>query len=156
LRGSFILLAGGLLLMAAGPARAAGPEADVRAVIGRVTEGFATYNAAEVASCYTDNAVWQNPFGVRLKGAGQIKKFLTVLFQRPGYRSGRDTSAPVIQNVRMLGPDVAVVWSEEMSSGQVENGKPIGDRHSHYLEVLHRTAKGWLITDDMIMDERPI
>jgi hypothetical protein len=56
----------------------------------------------------------------------------------------------------MLGPDVAVVWSEETSSGQVENGKPIGDRHSHYLEVLHRTAKGWLITDDMIMDERPI
>jgi len=156
LRGSAIVLAVGLLAMKAGPASAAEAEADVRAVINRVTDGFATYNAGEIASCYTDDALWQNPFGVRLKGAPQIKKFLTVLFQRSGYRSGKDTSAPVIQNIRMLGPDAAVVWSEESSSGQVENGKPIGDRHSHYLEVLHRTAKGWLITDDMIMDERAI
>jgi hypothetical protein len=58
--------------------------------------------------------------------------------------------------VRMLGPDIAVVWSEESSIGQIENGKPLGARHSHYLQVLHRTPAGWLITDDMIMDERAL
>ncbi len=56
----------------------------------------------------------------------------------------------------MLGDDAAVVWSEESISGQTEDGKPLGDRHSHYLQVLQKTRAGWLITDDMIMDERSI
>jgi len=29
-------------------------------------------------------------------------------------------------------------------------------RHSHYLQVLYRTAANWKITDDMIMDERAL
>jgi uncharacterized protein (TIGR02246 family) len=144
----------GLLSNVSIAATASTPEDEVRAVVARVIEGFATYDAAKVAGCYTDDAVWQNPFGVRLRGSEQIQAFLTRLFDRPGYRSANDTEAPRIQSVRLLGPDVAVVWSEETSNGQIENGKPLGERRSHYLEVLRRTAKGWLITDDMIMDER--
>jgi uncharacterized protein (TIGR02246 family) len=122
----------------------------------RNIEGWARFDADEVASTYAPDATWQNPFGVRLHGPGQLHAFLLRLFARPGYRAAKDTSPPTIQAIRMLGPDAAAVWSEESSTGQIENGKPLGDRHSHYLQVLHRTPKGWKITDDMIMDERTI
>jgi uncharacterized protein (TIGR02246 family) len=128
----------------------------VRALIARNIDGWAKYDSSAVANTYSDDATWQNPFGVRLHGTKQIKDFLTRLFARAGFRTGKDTSAPKIDAVRMLGPDVAVVWSEESSTGQTENGKQIGDRHSHYLQVVHKTASGWLITDDMIMDERVV
>jgi uncharacterized protein (TIGR02246 family) len=139
-----------------GGAYASGPEDEVRAVVARNIDGWAKFDSAEVASTYADEATWQNPFGVRLQGPTQIKAFIDRLFKRAGYRAAKDTSPATIQAVRLIGPDVAVVWSEESSTGQMENGKPIGDRHSHYLQVLHRTPSGWLITDDMIMDERPV
>jgi uncharacterized protein (TIGR02246 family) len=140
----------------AGGAHASGPEDEVRAVVARNIDGWAKFDSAEVASTYADDATWQNPFGVRLQGPVQIKTFLDRLFKRAGYRAGKDTSAPTVQAVRLIGPDAAVVWSEESSTGQIENGKPLGDRHSHYLQVLRRTPSGWLITDDMIMDERSV
>jgi uncharacterized protein (TIGR02246 family) len=139
---------------AIGAAYAAGTEDEVRATIARNIDGWSKYDADEIAGTYAPDATWQNPFGVRLQGPQQIKSFLVRLFARPGYLAAKDTSPPAVQAVRMLGPDAAVVWSEESSTGQIENGKPLGDRHSHYLQVLHRTAAGWLITDDMIMDER--
>jgi uncharacterized protein (TIGR02246 family) len=139
-----------------GAAHATDPEAAVRATIARNIDGWSKYDADEIAGTYAPDAIWQNPFGVRLQGPKQLKSFLIRLFARPGFRAGKDTSAPSVQAVRMLGPDAAVVWSEESSTGQIENGKPLGDRHSHYLQVLHRTSAGWLITDDMIMDERAL
>jgi uncharacterized protein (TIGR02246 family) len=139
-----------------GIARAADGDPALRAVIARNIEGWTKYDADEVASTYAPDAIWQNPFGVRLQGPKQLKAFLVRLFARPGFRSAKDTSAPAVQAVRMLGPDTAVVWSEESSIGQIENGKPLGVRHSHYLQVFHRTSAGWLITDDMIMDERAL
>jgi uncharacterized protein (TIGR02246 family) len=132
------------------------PMDQVRALVARNIEGWSRYDAALVASTYADDATWQNPFGVRLQGPAKIKAFLDRLFSRAGYRAAKDTRPPTVQAVRFLGPDVAVVWSEETSVGQIEDGKPLGDRHSHYLQVLHRTAAGWRITDDMIMDERPV
>jgi ketosteroid isomerase-like protein len=109
-----------------------------------------------LASIYDADANWENPFGVRLHGAREIHDVVVELFARPGYRAAKDASPPRIQAIRMLGPDAAVVWSEESSTGQTEDGKPLGDRHSHYLQVVRRTSAGWKITDDMIMDERSI
>ena len=145
-----------LLAPATAAAQAAGPEDQVRAVVARNIDGWSKFDADEIAGTYAPDATWQNPFGVRLQGPKQLRAFLIHLFARPGFRAAKDTSAPAVQSVRMLGPDAAVVWSEESSTGQIENGKPLGDRHSHYLQVLHRTAAGWLITDDMIMDERTL
>jgi uncharacterized protein (TIGR02246 family) len=149
-------LALAILAAHASPARAADPEAEVRAVVMRNIEGWTRFDADEVASTYAPDATWQNPFGVRLHGPGQLHDFLIHLFARPGYRAAKDTSPPTIQEIRMLGPDAAAAWSEESSTGQIENGKPLGDRHSHCLQVLHRTPGGWKITDEMIMDERSL
>ncbi|MGA3041494.1 MAG: SgcJ/EcaC family oxidoreductase [Bryobacteraceae bacterium] len=136
------------------PARAS-DESDVRAVVARETEGWAKYDAKEVASVFASDAVWQNPFGVRLQGSAQLEKFLTKLFQRPGYRTAKDTSAPKILDLRFPSPNVAVVWSDESSKGQVDDatGKPMLPRHSTYLEVLVKKDGAWKISDSIIMDE---
>ena len=131
-------------------------ETEVRSLISRNIEGWLKFDSAEIASAYADDATWQNLFGVRITGPVRLEQFPKRLFARPGFRAAKDTSPPTIQQVRLLGTDTAVVWSEESSAGQIENGKLLGPRHSHYLQVAHRTPRGWLITDDMIMDERGV
>ena len=136
---------------------ASAEEAAVRAVVQRESEGWAKFDPAQVASCYAVDTLWQNPFGVRIHSRAMLEKFLTNLFQRPGYRSAKDTMAPRITDLRLLSPTSAVVWSEEKSAGQIddETGKPMKPRYSHYLEVLTKTGDAWLISDSIIMDEYP-
>jgi uncharacterized protein (TIGR02246 family) len=149
----------GLCLVSSIGLAVASPTSEEAAVLAAVTkniDAWASYDADKVANSYAPDVTWQNPFGVRIHGRAELKSFLTNLFARPGFRSGKDTSAPAVQDVRLTGPDAAIVWSEESSIGQTQNGKPIGARHSHYLQVFHRTQSGWLITDEMIMDERDL
>jgi uncharacterized protein (TIGR02246 family) len=131
-----------------------GDEALVRALINREIDGWAKFDAKQVASCYTADTVWQNPFGVRIHGNAQLEKFLTNLFQRPGYRSAEDTTAAKILDVRREGSDVWTVWTDESSKGQIDDatGKPMAPRHSFYMEVVVRTPQGYRIADSMIMD----
>ena len=138
-------------------ASAGGEEAAVRAVAMKEIDGWAKFDSAQVASCYTADATWQNPFGVRIHSRADLEKFLTNLFQRPGYRSAKDTAAPAITDIRMLSPTSAVVWSEEKSAGQIDDatGKPMAPRYSHYLEVLVKKKGAWLVSDSIIMDEYP-
>jgi uncharacterized protein (TIGR02246 family) len=132
-------------------------EAAVRALITHELEGWDKHDAKQVASCHTENVTWQNPFGVRIHSRAMLEKFLTNLFQRPGYLSAKDTSAPKITDVHILSPNTAVVWSEEKSEGQIDDAtkKPMAPRYSHYLEVLVKQNGAWLISDSMIMDEYP-
>jgi uncharacterized protein (TIGR02246 family) len=132
-------------------------EAAVRAVWLKEMEGWAKFDAAQVASCYTVETIWQNPFGVRIRDRATLEKFLTNLFQRPGYRSAKDTTLPHITDIHLLSPTSATVWSEEKSAGQIDDatGKPMAPRYSHYLEVLTKKDGGWLISDSIIMDEYP-
>jgi uncharacterized protein (TIGR02246 family) len=136
------------------PPAYAGDESDVRAVVAHEIEGWAKYDAKQVASVFTSDAVWQNPFGVRLHGSAEIEDFLNELFQRPGYRSAKDTSAPKILDMRFASPTVAIVWSDEKSEGQVDDttGKPMLPRHSYYLEVVVKKDGSWKISDSLITD----
>jgi uncharacterized protein (TIGR02246 family) len=155
----FILLAAGCITLAASaqtPA-VAGDEAAVRAAVQHEIDGWAKFDPAQVASCYTVDTIWQNPFGVRIHSRADLQKFLTRLFERPGYRSAKDTMAPRITDIRILSPTSAAVWSEEKSEGQIDDatGKPMKPRYSHYLEVLTKKDGVWLISDSIIMDEYP-
>lgn len=144
----------------AAAAQSAAPSADetaVRAVAAREIDGWTQFDAAQIASCYTADTTWQNPFGVRIHSSADLQKFLTKLFQSPGYRSAKDTVAPHITEVHILSPTSAVVWSEEKSAGQIDEatGKPMAPRYSHYLEVFIKKDEAWLISDSIIMDEYP-
>ncbi|RXH57800.1 YybH family protein [Granulicella sibirica] len=143
-----------VLLAPALNAQKSADEAAVRAVIARETEGWDKFDSRQVASVFTEDAVWQNPFGVRLHGRADIEEFLTNLMARPGYRSATDTSATKILDLRMTSPTTASVWSDEQSKGQVNDasGHPMEPRHSYYLEVLVKKDGAWKISDCLIMD----
>lgn len=134
-----------------------GDEAAITAVFLREVDGWAKFDPAEVASCFTADTTWQNPFGVRIHSRAVLEKFLKNLFQRPGYRSAKETAPPRITDIHFLSPTSAAVWSEEKSEGQIDDatGKPMKPRYSHYLEVLTKKDGAWLISDSMIMDEYP-
>lgn len=144
----------GLATVIVGSAARADDIGDVRAVLNAEIAMFADYDAKRVPAIFAPDVVWQNPFGVRIRSSAELEQFLTKLFQRPGYRSGKDISSPVVTDLKLLSPRDAVAWSEEDSQGQIEDGKPLGLRKSHYLEVLKKRSGAWRVTDEMIMDER--
>jgi uncharacterized protein (TIGR02246 family) len=151
---TFLAVAIFALTLQTAHAQPSAEEASVRAVIARETEGWDKFDAKQVASVFTEDAVWQNPFGVRLHGGAEIEKFLVNLMARPGYRSGKDTSPTKILDIRLTSATTAAVWSDESSQGQVNDfsGKPMSPRHSYYLEVLVKKDGVWKISDALIMD----
>ena len=133
----------------------AGTEgAAVRAVIQAEIQGWQKYDANQVASLYTDDAIWQNPFGVRLHGRAALLKFLTDLMARPEFRAGQSTTPWKILDVRILSPTAATVWSDERIEGVIpaEGKAAIPLRHSYYLEALTKKDGVWKITDFIVMD----
>jgi uncharacterized protein (TIGR02246 family) len=148
-----------VLLMSVGLAQAtaqqpSSDEAAIRAVLARETEGWDKFDAREVASVFATDAVWQNPFGVRLHGKAEIEKFLADLLARPGYRAGKSTAPTTILELRMTSPTSAAVWSDEKIEGLVNDisGHPMQPRHSYYLKVLVKQGGEWKISDVLIMD----
>jgi uncharacterized protein (TIGR02246 family) len=137
-----------------GQAQQPSDEAAVRAVITREWDGWAKFDPKQVASSYTDDAIWQNPFGVRLHGRVELEKFLIVLMARPGYRAGVSTAPTRILDVRMTSPTTATVWSDEKIEGLVNDvsGRPMEPRHSYYLEALVKRDGEWRVCDAVVMD----
>lgn len=129
-------------------------EAAIRAVLARETEGWDKFDPKEVVSTYTEDAIWQNPFGVRIHGTAEMEKFLTVLLARPGFRAGKSTSPTKILELRLTSPTTAAVWSDERIEGLVNDlsGNPMQPRHSYYLKVLIKKDGVWKISDALIMD----
>jgi len=129
-------------------------EAAIRAVLARETEGWDKFDPKQVASTFTEDAIWQNPFGVRLHGRVEMEKFLTDLLARPGFRAGKSTVPTTILDLRITSPTTAVVWSDERIEGLVNDysGHPMEPRHSYYLKVLVKKDGAWKISDAMIMD----
>jgi len=129
-------------------------EAAIRAVLAQETEGWDKFDPKEVISTFTEDAIWQNPFGVRIHGRAEMEKFLTDLLARPGYRAGKSTSPIKILDLRLTSPTTAVVWSDERIEGLVNDysGNPMQPRHSYYLKVLVKKDGIWKISDAMVMD----
>ena len=142
------------LVPPAAHAQQAKDEAAIRAVLAHETEGWNKFDANEVASTFTTNAIWQNPFGVRLHGRAEIKSFLTDLMSRPGFRAGQSTVPTTILDLRLTSATTASVWSDEKIAGLVNDnsGKPMQPRHSYYLKVLVKENGTWKISDALIMD----
>ena len=145
-----------VLLLFASPTHAqqSTDEAAIRAVLARETAGWDEFDPQQIASAYTDDVIWQNPFGVRIHGKQDMLKFLTDLLARPGYRAGKDTAPTTILDLRITSPTTAAVWSDERIEGLVNDlsGNPMQPRHSYYLKVLVKKNGTWKITDALIMD----
>ncbi len=129
-------------------------EAAIRAVLVREAEGWDKFDPKQVVSTYTEDLIWQNPFGVRIHGRAEMEKFLTDLLARPGFRAGKSTVPTKILDLRLTSPTTAVVWSDERIEGLVNDfsGNPMQPRHSYYLKVLVKKDGIWKISDALIMD----
>jgi len=129
-------------------------EAAIRAVIAHETEGWDKFDPKEVVSTYTEDVIWQNPFGVRIHGRAEMEKFLTDLLARPGFRAGKSTVPAKILDIRLTSPTTAVVWSDEKIEGLVNDysGNPMQPRHSYYLRVLVKKDGVWKTSDFLVMD----
>jgi uncharacterized protein (TIGR02246 family) len=129
-------------------------EAAIRAVLAREAEGWDKFDPKEVVSTYTDDVIWQNPFGVRIHGTAEMEKFLTDLLARPGFRAGKSTVPVKILDLHLTSPTTAVVWSDEKIEGLVNDfsGNPMQPRHSYYLKVLVKRDGAWKISDAIVMD----
>ncbi len=156
MRTALVISAVCLVLALAQVAYASDEEA-VRSVAAQETAAWKAFDPAKVAALYTPDAIWQNPFGVRFHSSADLQNFLVRLFNRPGYRAAKDTSEAKIIDLRFPSPDVAVVWSDESSEGQIDDatGKPMLPRHSYYMEVMVKKNGAWKISDCIIMDEIP-
>ena len=149
-----ILLAALLLALPAAHPQQSTDEAAISAVLAREQEGWDKFDPKEVVSTYTDDIIWQNPFGVRIHGIADMEKFLTNLLARPGFRAGKSTVPTKILDLRLTSPTTAVVWSDEQITGLVNDfsGNPMQPRHSYYLKVLVKKDGAWKISDALIMD----
>jgi uncharacterized protein (TIGR02246 family) len=155
IRAHAVLIAA-MLAMGLSAARAQQPSSDdsaIRAVLARETEGWGKFDAKEIASVFTSDATWQNPFGVRLHGRTELERFLTDLLARPGYRAGKTTPAKILE-LRLTSPTTAAVWSDDRIEGLVNDmsGQPMQPRHSYYLRVLMKQGGEWKISDMLVMD----
>jgi uncharacterized protein (TIGR02246 family) len=146
-----------LLAFVAAAARLARADdtADILTVLNTEQKGYEVFDPKMASGMFSDDAVWINPFGVHLVGRQKLEHFLTGLFDRPGYRSGKDTSK-ITFDVKFLVPDVAVSYGYLESKDQVDDdsGKKMAPRKSHYIEILKKQDGKWLIVSEMIMDEK--
>ena len=129
-------------------------ESAIRAVLAREAEGWDKFDPKQVVSTYTDDVIWQNPFGVRIHGTAEMEKFLTDLLARPGFRAGKSTVPVKILDLRLTSPTTAVVWSDEKIEGLVNDfsGNPMQPRHSYYLRVMVKKDGAWKTSDFLVMD----
>jgi len=148
------LLAVVLLALPAAHPQQSTDEAAIRSVLAREAEGWDKFDPKQVVSTYTDDVIWQNPFGVRIHGTAEMEKFLTDLLARPGFRAGKSTVPVKILDLRLTSPTTAVVWSDEKIEGLVNDfsGNPMQPRHSYYLRVMVKKDGAWKTSDFLVMD----
>jgi hypothetical protein len=61
----------------------------------------------------------------------------------------------MIRSIRLIGPNVAVVFSSEETDGQKDSltGKAVPVLHTNELTVMQRQNGRWLIVSDLTSDE---
>ena len=128
--------------------------AGVRAVVALRTEGQRKRDAVISAAPFSDDALWMNAFGRRVKGRAAIEQFFKELYADQNYLAGKNTedSEPEIVFLR---PDVAVAHTFHRKEGQrARDGSLMKERRIHQTMVLTRESKGWRIRNEVVMDEK--
>jgi len=142
----------GLIFSSLGATDEAGTKG-VEAAIQTWNEGWRTKNASLACADYTDDADWTNAFGMTERGRDAICKRLAEVFSRPFVMAA--TSEVVSQDVRFLGPDVAIVITKVRRVGQqTPTGEALGPRDTRHQRVLSRTGGKWRIVSHLIADAR--
>jgi uncharacterized protein (TIGR02246 family) len=119
-------------------------EADVRAVLDRLTRAWNDGDAAAYGRLFTEDADYVTFFGLNMPGRAQIESGHRALFEGP-LKGSKLTGLGAPAKVRFVRPDVAVVV---VGGGSSVAGADITDegRESTVSFVLVREDGEWLIT----------
>lgn len=136
----------------AGPASAQ-TEADRAAILATIDSwaaGWAARDAALAAQDYSDDTDWTNAFGDRFEGKEALQAGLEFIFSLDFVMAG-ESAGHEYDDLRFLGPDVALLRSKLVRTGQrTSGGEAMPDRHIHHLRVLERRGDDWVIVSHLI------
>ncbi|MDQ7806998.1 SgcJ/EcaC family oxidoreductase [Amycolatopsis sp. A133] len=120
-------------------------EADVRAVLGRLTDAWNAGDAVAYARLFTEDADYVTFFGLNFPGREAIESSHQALFEGPLKGSKLTGQLGASAKVRFIRPDVAVVV---VGGGSSLTGAEVGDegRESTVSFVLVQEGGEWLIT----------
>ncbi|WP_284742003.1 SgcJ/EcaC family oxidoreductase [Amycolatopsis sp. RTGN1] len=120
-------------------------EADVRAVLGRLTEAWNSADAAAYGRLFTEDADYVTFFGLNFPGREAIESSHRALFEGPLKGSKLTGQLGASAKVRFVRPDVAVVV---VGGGSSVSGADTADegRESTVSFVLVQEDGEWLIT----------
>lgn len=138
--------------LAFGQAGSASDQAAIRAIVDHWRQTWDRFDASALAGDYTEDADWQNAFGVRKKGNAEIVAFVSAVVKRP-MNQGRHTTwkDPEIRFVR---PDVAIVYRDYQTGGnRTADGKDAPERRTHSTWILVKDAGKWRIASQVISDD---
>ena len=125
----------------------------ITAAIDRWYEGWETLDAPLAARDYADDALWTDAFGQTRRGRAAIEAYLLEDFTLGFATVGE--SRPVIQEVRSLRPDVALVTTrEERGQRQALGMAQLAVQRTTHLRVFERRGGQWVIVNHLIADAR--
>ena len=113
-------------------------------------QGWAESDAALAVSDYADDADWTNAFGDRFESKTDLLEGLEYIFGL-GFVMAGDSAANEYTDIRFLGPEIAIVRSKLIRSGQRRStGDEMPDRHINHLRVYEKREGRWLIVSHLI------
>ena len=132
------------------PQGARDERAAVLATLDSWDRGWAEDDARLAVADYAHDADWTNAFGDRFVGRDALQDGLEFIFGLDFVMAG-DSQQNRFQDVSFLGPDVALIRSQLVRTGQETGaGEVMNDRVVNHLRVLHRREGRWQIVSHMI------
>ena len=127
-------------------------EAAIRTIVKHWQQSWESFDASVLAEDFTEDADWQNAFGVRIKGGAKIVEFVSKVVKRPGVQGRQTTwSEPTVRFVR---PDVALAYRDYSTVGhKTLNGQEMPQRNTHSTWVLTKDGGKWRIASQVISDD---
>jgi uncharacterized protein (TIGR02246 family) len=106
-------------------------------------------DAAKVAACYTENAVWMPPNGPRVNGQKAIQDHARRLFQ-----DSPSSDVELTPLASQIAGDLAFVQGEFVTSGKRANGQFVREK-GNYVWILKNVAGEWRISHDIFNSTEP-
>ena len=128
-------------------------EADEEAILATFetwNRGWAEADADLTVKDYAEDTDWTNAFGDRFQGKTALRDGLAYVFSL-GFVMAGDSAGNEYNDVTFLSPDVAMVRSKLVRSGQkTSTGEVMPDRHINHLRVYRKRDGRWLIVSHLI------
>ena len=106
-------------------------------------------DAAKIAACYAEDAVWMQPNGPRLQGQKAIEDHARRLFQ-----DSPSSELELRPLASQVSGDLAYIQGEYVTSGKGPSGQMVREK-GNYVWILRNIAGEWKITHDIFNSSEP-